>query len=132
MLFLLTSLCVLLKSDGGFRKCIIGKKVLSCIHLTYNSNPSSLPPSSLPLSNVGVFIELLLPLRDETTEESNPPMGPGLTNGYPIELTCSTLVRTDLRLDQFAVCGVRNTNAGAFGLLQLENRKQQKSNRLFY
>ena len=48
-------------------------------------------------------------------------MGPGLTNGYPIELTCNTLFRTDLRLDQVALCGVINTNAGALGLLLLEN-----------
>ena len=59
-------------------------------------------------------------------EGSNPPMGPGLTKGYPIELTCKTLAMTDFRPDQVAVCGVRNTNAGAFGLLFQERKKNEK------
>ena len=50
-------------------------------------------------------------------EGSNPPMGPGLTNGYPIELTWSTLAITDFRPDHVAGCGVKNTKAGAFGRL---------------
>ena len=59
---------------------------------------------------------------DKTSLGSNPPMGPGLTNGYPIELTCITFAITDLRPVQDADCGVRNTNAGAFGRLFIEQK----------
>ena len=58
-------------------------------------------------------------------EGSNPPMGPGLTNGYPIELTWSTLAITDFRPDHVAGCGVRNTKAGAFGRLKSKENIQK-------
>ena len=48
-------------------------------------------------------------------------MGPGLTKGYPIELTCITLATTEFRPGQLALCGVINTKAGALGLLVLRN-----------
>ena len=60
-------------------------------------------------------------LLDKTTDGSTPPTGPGLTNGYPTELTCSMFDSTDLKLDQLVVWGVKNTNAGAFGLLCEKN-----------
>ena len=67
---------------------------------------------------LGKKIELFL--LDTTVDGSNPPMGPGLTNGYPIELTWSTLAITDFKPDHVADCGVKNTKAGAFGLLWIK------------
>ena len=92
-------------------KCSIGRKVLSCHQRMKSSNSSW-------LDNVDVVF--LADAESVGVAFGTPPTGPGLMNGYPMTLSCSTLGIIERRWDHFGSRGDMKTNAGALGRLKKE------------